>query len=160
MDFQVLVDSCGMAAAVLSVEELADGHCGEIHIVRANSKYKQIMGPKYYDNMIYYELLPKEPNFEDFCFRCAVKKIHLHAYVDTKSMGLWTDGTYLPLDASVDNGNIHYMLFFFEFTKGPESDRMSDVSLDVAPFVIQTCINLRGSENFYASMNTVIAEKN
>lgn len=158
MDFQVLVDSCGMAAAVLSVEELSDGHWGDVRIVKANSKYKQIMGPKYYDDMVYSELLPKEPNFEDFCFRCAVKKTHLHAYVDTKSMGLWTDGTYIPLDSSVDNGNIHYMLFFFEFTKGPESDRMSDVSLDVAPFVIQTCINLRGSENFYASMKTVIAD--
>ena len=158
MDFQSIVDSCGMAAAVLSVEKTADGHPGEIRIVSANAAYKQIMGSGYYDNMIYSELLPKEPNFEDFCYRCAVKKQHLHAYVDTKSMGVWTDGTYIPLSSDVDTQNLCHFLFFFEFTKAPEADKMSDVSLQTAPFVIQTCIKLRGSENFYESMNSVIAD--
>lgn len=158
MDFQLLVDSCGMAAAVLSVEKTENGHYGEIRIVRANEKYKKIMGDGYYDNMIYSELIPKEPNFEDFCFRCAVHKQHLHAYVDTKAMGLWTDGTYIPLSPELDEGNLCYFLFFFEFTQAPEAERMSNVSAETAPFVIQTCINLRGSSNFYESMNTVIAD--
>ena len=158
MDFQVLVDSCGMAAAVLSVEKTSDGHCGDIRIVRANEAYKKIMGDGYYDNMIYSELLPKEPNFEDFCYRCAVKKQHLHAYVDTKAMGVWTDGTYIPLSSDVDTENLCHFLFFFEFTKAPEADKMSDISLQTAPLVIQTCIKLRGAENFYESMNTVITD--
>ena len=158
MDFQLLVDSCGMAAAVLSVEKTENGHYGDIRIVRANEKYKKIMGDGYYDNMIYSELIPKEPNFEDFCFRCAVHKQHLHAYVDTKAMGLWTDGTYIPLSPELDEGNLCYFLFFFEFTQAPEAERMSNVSAETAPFVIQTCINLRGSSNFYESMNTVIAD--
>ena len=147
-----------MAAAVLSVEKTENGHYGEIRIVRANEKYKKIMGDGYYDNMIYSELIPKEPNFEDFCFRCAVHKQHLHAYVDTKAMGLWTDGTYIPLSSELDEGNLCYFLFFFEFTQAPEAERMSNVSAETAPFVIQTCINLRGSSNFYESMNTVIAD--
>ena len=147
-----------MAAAVLSVEKTENGHYGDIRIVRANEKYKKIMGDGYYDNMIYSELIPKEPNFEDFCFRCAVHKQHLHAYVDTKAMGLWTDGTYIPLSSELDEGNLCYFLFFFEFTQAPEAERMSNVSAETAPFVIQTCINLRGSSNFYESMNTVIAD--
>ena len=159
MDFQKLVDSCGMAAAVLSVVDTKDGHYGDIRIVKANEKYKQIMGPKYHDNMIYSEIVPKEPNFEDFCFRCAVHKQHLHAYVDTKSMGVWTDGTYIPLSSEVDYDNICHFLFFFEFTKAPESERLSsNISAETAPFVIQTCINLRSAENFYESMNTVISD--
>ncbi|MBP5603507.1 MAG: GGDEF domain-containing protein, partial [Treponema sp.] len=85
MDFQSIVDSCGMAAAVISVEKTDDGHYGDIRIVCANAKYKQTMGAGYYDNMIYSELIPKEPNFEDFCYRCAVLKQHLHAYIDTRS---------------------------------------------------------------------------
>ncbi len=156
MDFQRLVDSCGMAAAVLSVEEIENDHYGDIRIVRANNQYRQIMGDGYHDNMIYSELIPKEVNFEDFCYRCAVKKQHLHAYVDTKSMGVWTDGTYIPLSPDVDEGNLHYFLFFFEFTKAPESERMSDLSLESAPFIIQTCINLRGTRNFCESMDKVI----
>lgn len=103
MDFQALVNASGMAAAVLSVEKTNDFRdYGDIRIVCANESYKKIMGPAYRDNMIYSELLPKEPNFEDFCYRCAVKKLHLHAYVDTKSMGLWTDGTYIPLSKRDD----------------------------------------------------------
>ena len=158
MDFQSFVDSYGMAAAVISVEKAENGHCGDIRIVRANDMYKQIMGPNYRDNMVYSELIPKEPNFEEFCYRCAVNKQHLHAYVDTKSMGVWTDGTYVPLSPEFDTEKLYYFLFFFEFTKAPESEKMSDISISTAPFVIQTCINLRGSDNFYDSMNKVIAD--
>lgn len=147
-----------MAAAVLSVERLEDGRCGDIRIVRANALYKKIMGEGYRDNMVYTDLIPREPNFEDFCFRCAVEKLHLHAYVDTKSLGLWTDGTYIPLSSEVDSGNIFHLLFFFEFTQGFVAEKMSDVSVSTAPFVIQTCINLRGAVNFYEGMSTVIAD--
>lgn len=158
MDFQELVDAQGMAAAVLSVEKLDDDHWGEIRIVRANAQYKSIMGPKYHDDMLYDDLIPKEPKFEDFCYRAAVNKQHIHAYVDTRAMGVWTDSTYIPLSPSVDKGNICHFLFYFEFTKIAESDKMSDVSLETATAVIQTCINLRGSKNFYESMNTVIED--
>ena len=112
MDFQNLVDMYEMAAAVLSVEKTEDGHWGEIRIVRANLQYKQIMGPNYRDDMIYSELIPKELNFEDFCFRCAVNKQHLHSYVDTKSMGLWTDATYIPLSKSFDTDKLCYFIFY------------------------------------------------
>ena len=158
MDFQNLVDSYEMAAAVLSVEKTPDGHWGEICIVRANSQYKQIMGPNYRDDMIYSELIPKEPNFEDFCFRCAVQKQHLHSYVDTKSMGLWTDATYIPLSKNFDTEKLSYFVFYFEFTKTPDAEKLSNISLETAPFVIQTCLNLRGAANFYEAMNTVISD--
>lgn len=74
MDFQSIVDSFEMAAAVLSVEDFGEGRYGDIRIVRANSMYRKIMGEGYHDDMIYFELIPKEPNFEDFCYRCAVHK--------------------------------------------------------------------------------------
>ena len=158
MDFQSLVDTYEMAAAVLSVEKTPDGHWGEIRIVRANAQYKNIMGPNYRDDMLYSDLLPKERNFEDFCFRCAVQKQHLHSYVDTKSMGLWTDATYIPLSKEYDTEKLSYFMFYFEFTKAPDAKRLSNLSLETAPFVIQTCLNLRGAQNFYEAMNTVIAD--
>ncbi len=158
MDFQNLVDSYDMAAAVLSVEKTEDGHWGEIRIVRANEQYKKIMGPNYRDDMLYSDLIPKEPNFEDFCFRCAVNKQHLHSYVVTKSMGLWTDATYIPLSKSYDTEKLSYFIFYFEFTKAPEAERLSNISFETAPFVVQTCLNLRGAKNFYEAMNTVICD--
>lgn len=158
MDFQEIVDSYGMATAILSVEKTDDGHWGDIRIVRANAMYKQIMGPNYRDDMIYSELIPKEQNFEDFCYRCAVKKQHLHCYVDTKSMGVWTDATYIPLSAEYDTDKVCYFVFYFEFTKEPDAAKLSNVSIETAPFVVQTCIKLRGAENFYEAMNNVIAD--
>ncbi len=107
MDFQSLVNSYGMAAAVLSVEKTQDGHWGEIRIVCANAFYKQIMGP----------------NYKEY-----------------------------------DKDNLCYFMFYFEFTKTPDAARLSNISLETAPFVIQTCINLRGAENFYDAMNTVISD--
>ncbi len=158
MDFQNLVDMYEMATAVLSVEKTDDGHWGEIRIVRANSQYKQIMGPNYHDDMIYSDLIPKEYNFEDFCFRCAVLKQHLHSYVDTKSMGLWTDATYIPLSKEYDTDKLSYFIFYLEFTKAPDLEKLSNLSLETAPYVIQTCLNLRGAANFYEAMNTVISD--
>ncbi len=158
MDFQAIVDSCGMAAAILSVEKKNDGHCGEIRIVKANALYRKIMGSGFYDNMIYSELVPKELNFEHFCYKCAVMKEHLHSYTDTKKMGLWTDSTYIPLSTDSDKDNLFYFLYFFEFTRTGEADKMSEISADAAAFVLKTCINLRGTENFYESMNTVISD--
>ena len=49
-------------------------------------------------------------------------------------------------------------LFMFEFTKKPDNEKLADVSIDIATSVIQTCITLRGSDNFYESMNTVIKD--
>ena len=157
MDFQELVDSNEMAATVMSVEKKEDGRYGEIRLVRANAKYKQIM-VGYHDDMLYTDLIPKEVNFEDFCYRCAVLKQHLHAYVDTQSLDVWTDSYYMPLSSASDTDKLCYFLFLFEFTKKPEADRMSDVSLQVAPDVIKTCVTLRGSDNFYESMNNVIVD--
>ncbi|MCR5217698.1 GGDEF domain-containing protein [Treponema sp.] len=158
MDFQDLVDSYEKASAVISVRKTEDGHYDEIRIVCVNDSYRQIMGGGFKDNILYSELIPKEPNFEDFCYRAAVLKQSLHSYVDTKSLDVWTDGVYLPLSSKLDKDNLCYFLFSFEFTKKSESERMSNVSMETASNVIQTCINLRGTDNFYESMNKVITD--
>lgn len=155
MDFQEIVDSYDMAAVVISVEKKEGGHYGDIRLVKANDLYKKDM-PKYQDGMLYSDLIPKEPNFEDFCFRSAVNKKHLHAYVETKTMNIWVESNYIPLSSKYDTENVCHMLFLHEFTTNYESKKMSDVSIQTASLVIQTCINLRGSENFSESMNTVI----
>ncbi|EID86004.1 diguanylate cyclase (GGDEF) domain-containing protein [Treponema sp. JC4] len=157
MDFQALVDSFSQAAVVISVEKKEEGKYGDIRFVAGNSVYKALQ-PNFYDNAIYSDIIPKEPNYEAFCYRCAVLKQHLHAYVDTKSMDTWVDGTYIPLDSSVDTDKLSYMIFTFYFTKNPDAQLMSDLSMESANFVVQTCINLRGADNFLEAMNKVIAD--
>lgn len=157
MDFQAFVDSFSQAAVLLSVERKGEDNYGEIRFVVGNAPYK-LMTPNFVPNAIYSDIIPKEPNFEDFCYRCAVLKQHLHAYVETKSMNSWFDGTYIPLDKSVDTDKLSYMVFTLFFTDKPDADLMSDISMESASFVVQTCINLRGADNFLVAMNKVIAD--
>lgn len=159
MDFQKYVDAFEMACAVLSVQKVeGEQRYGEIRIVCSNAAYKKIMGGNVPDGIRYDEMIPKERNFEEFCYNCAVLKKHLHAYVDTKAMGVWTDGTYIPLSSDVDYDDLCHFAFFFEFTKGPDEQRMTDVSVETASFVIQTCLKLRGTDNYQDTMNEIMVD--
>ena len=71
MDYQTFVDTFTIPCCVLEVEKNDDGSCGLIRIHRANDSYKTTMGSAYYDDMPYYELVPKEPQFERCCFQAA-----------------------------------------------------------------------------------------
>lgn len=156
MNFHFLIDDIAMPCCILSVEQTAQGGCGEIRIVCANKRYKETMGPAYYDNMLYYELVPQDNKFEDFCFQAAVNGRRMHAYVETRALGCWTDQTMVPLEYK--EGNIHYCQFLFEFTQQAESQRMASVSMEAAEFVINACIRLMGKEDFYGCLNDVTGE--
>ena len=97
MDFQAFADSVAMPCCVLSVQCTLEHTCGEIRIVCANQPYKETMGPAYYDGMPYYELVPEDKKFEDYCFRSAILGQRMHAYVETAALNCWTDQTIIPL---------------------------------------------------------------
>ncbi len=157
MDFQNFVDSFAISACVMSVERTPDGHCGDIRVVSANKLYKEHMGEStYYDGIIYSELVPKEPQFEEFCFRCAFQKRRLRSYVEMKTFDCWTDSAYIPLES--DKENIGYCAFFFEFTQNADSDRLASVSFETASSVIKTCTELRKSDDFKSCLNAVMSE--
>ena len=59
MNYQDLVDTVDMPCCVLSVEKAGDSY-GDIRIVCSNERYKDVMGPAYHDDMLYYELVPKD----------------------------------------------------------------------------------------------------
>ena len=157
MDFQGFVNTFAMPCAVLSIERLSSRHYGKIRIVRANDIYKDSMGiARYHDDMLYSDLVPKDTKFEDFCYRSAILKQRLHAYVPTKGLNCWSDITFIPL--SCEDSGLNYCAFFYESTRKAETDRMTDVSMTTAQAVIKNCINLRGSEDFQASILSVISD--
>lgn len=154
MDFQGFVDCVGMACCILSVEKTPEGHCGEIRIVCSNQEYKDTMGPAYYDNMPYYELVPKDNKFEEFCFQAAFEKKRMHAYVETRALNCWTDQSMIPIAS--DREDLGYCQFIFEFTPGQEADRVSFVSFNVASVLIRSCIKLLGSDDIRVSVGNVL----
>ncbi|MCR5826617.1 MAG: GGDEF domain-containing protein [Oscillospiraceae bacterium] len=154
MDYQAFTDRVAMPCCVLAVEQTSEGTCGRIRILCANAAYKATMGPQYYDNMPYEELVPQDNKFEDFCFRAAVLGQRMHAYVETKAMGTWTDQTLIPLAS--DTPGVGYCQFIFEFTQHAEAERMASVSADTSALVIKACITLMGARDFRESVGSVL----
>ena len=154
--FQYFADSITKPCAVLSVEKRPDGSCGDIHIVRANKAYKETMGPNYRDGMLYHELVPKDIKFEDFCYRAAILGQKMHTYVETRALEAWTDMELIPMAS--DDENTGYCQFLFEFTRGADAERMSDVSIQTADTAIKACIKLMGAKDFKASVRSVLED--
>ena len=154
MDYRYFVDCVKMPCCVMSVEKTAAGACGEIRIVCANRAYRETMGPAYHDGMIYSELVPKDNKFEDFCYHAAILGQRMHAYVETKALGFWTDQTLIPLVSEREDAG--YCQFIFEFTKGADADRMAAVSVNNAEPVIRACIRLVGTGDFHAGVSEAL----
>lgn len=154
MNFQTFVDMVDIPCCVMSVEKTEKETCGEIRILAANQVYKAIMGPGYHDGMVYHELVPRDNKFEDYCFRAAILKQRMHAYVETKALHSWTDQTLIPLAS--DSDRIGYCQFIFEFTREAETERMAAVSVNTANAVVKAGLTLIRSENFEASLSEVL----
>lgn len=154
MKYQDFVNTVEMACCVMSVEKTPAGTCGKIRIVAANTAYRNMMGPRYYDGMLYQELVPQDNKFEDYCFRAAILKQRMHAYVETKALGAWTDQTMIPLAS--DRDDLGYCQFIFEFTQDGEADRMAAISVTAAEAVIKASLTLLRAEDFQASVRDVL----
>lgn len=149
MDYQRFTDCVDMPCCVMSVQKTAEGSCGEIRIVAANQSYREVMGPAYYDGMIYSELVPQDNKFEEYCFRAAILKQKMHGYVETRAFNCWTDQTLIPLASEEESKG--YCQFLFEFTPNADAGRMATVSVNTAETVIEACIRLMGTTDITTS---------
>ena len=156
LDFQEYVNLTKAPCCVLRVYATEDGRFEKMNIICSNAIYKKIMGPKYYDGMPYYELVPKDIKFEDFCFRCAFGGKAMHTYVETKALNSWTDEQLVPLVS--DEENIGYCMFTFEFTQSVDSDKMASLDKETAETVIRACVELMSGKDFRESVRNVLTD--
>ena len=157
MDFQGFVNTFSIPCAVLSVQNAFNGHCGEIRIVKSNDIYREKMGvARYHDGMLYQDLVPKDSKFEDFCYRSAILKKKMHAYIHTRGINAWSDITLIPLDCN--ESNLSYCAFFFELTREPDAERISNVSVETAHAIIKTALSLNNKENFIDGISEVVSD--
>lgn len=166
MDFKSFVDMIDPMTCVIAVEAKEDGSYGEIRIVDGNPSYiasiespgeamPQMLANKFIPDSPYQKFIPKDLNFEDFCYRCAVLKQPLHTYVHPERYDFWFDLYFLPL---LSVGNIHYCTYTQIISKNADSEQMSNTSASTASAVLNTCIKLRGTTNFQHTMNEVISD--
>ena len=102
--------------------------------------------------------VPREPKFEDACFRAAWKKEPFHTYVDTTKMyGYWTEDFMVPINVNDEDAapNTAYCMFIYTLNKEMDVNKYSAVSPDIASFVIKSCLELQSEKDFYSSMQLV-----
>ena len=156
MNYQIFADSVDMPCCILSVEikgSPAGDEIRDIRIAAANRAYKDTMGSGYYDGMPYYELVPQDDKFEDICYRAAILKKRMHAYVETKAFNTWTDQTLIPLGS--EDGHTGYCQFIFEFTEKADPDRMSEVSLNTVRSLLRANLALFEEDDIHVSTEKV-----
>ncbi len=85
MDFDKILSGYKGKVCILSVEEYEDGKYGNITIVAGNKAHYDemefVMHHPFVPGSPYEEYFPKERNFEDYCYRSAIKGRPLHTYV-------------------------------------------------------------------------------
>ena len=159
MDFDVLLSHYRAKACVVSVEFFPDGTYGNICVVAGNKAHYDDMAAlnhPFEPGCPYEACFPKNPNFEDHCFRCIRDGKPLHAYVDLYMMGLWLNMFLLPLDS--DQENVGYCLYCYDVAPKADSSAMADISADIAADVLKACIKLRGSQNIRQAFQEVIED--
>lgn len=166
MDFQAIVDSFEAMTCVISVQRLEGGGYGEIRIVTGNKAYidsiehpmggVQMDSTRFVPNSLYTNYLNRDLNFEDSSYRSAVLKKCLHSYAHPNRFDVWFNMTFLPLAA--EDGDLCYCTYTMEINFEPSSQRMSNVSGEIASSVLESTITLRGATDLHAGIGAVLHE--
>ena len=162
-----------LPGTIFSVEKNPDGSCGDILFYAINDTFKHsfcdlFIKTKNRSDISFEDLdglvegqsytlqIPKEPKFEEVCFKAAWHKIPIHTYVDTTKMyGYWTENFLIPIECEHEP-NIAYCLFMYRLNKEMDTGNFSSVSPDVSSFVIKACLELRNENEFHSTMDIVI----
>ena len=167
MDFHEYLDACDSVTCIISVEKKPDGGYGDIRIVSGNKAYidsiehtdDTVVGitkeNKFIPNSLYTKYFPFDLNFEDFCYRAAVKKEPLHTYVHPERVDFWFNLFFLPLAS--DDENMGYCAYTYTITLDADSGLMSNIPLETASNVLQSCIKLYSGSDFKKSMDDTVA---
>lgn len=166
MNLQEFADFFIPMTCIISVEKFSDGSYGNIRIVTGNQAYlhsteafrkvnaEDMYEEKFIPDMPYEYYIPKDLNFENFCYRCGILGEVMHSYVQPENFPFWIKLTMLPLKS--DKENIGYCTYTQEFTKEADTSEMVNISPEISNEVLRTCIKLKGTKSFHETMNEII----
>lgn len=171
MDWKRFADHFSSMTCVLSVEKKPDGGYGKIRIVTGNEAYLDSLAlaaggldlgstekKEFIPNSEYERYIPKDLNFEDACYQCAILKKPIHNYVRAIRYSFDINLFMLPLESEEDD-ELAYCTFSQVLLSETDSSQLSlNVSRESAADVIATCIKLRGDKDFKVTMQEVIED--
>ena len=161
MDFRKLCNSIHHTACVVSVQKTKDGY-GEIRIVDGNEPYlDSFKGPFYAEhefvpNSIYTKYLVKNLNFEDYCYRSAVKKELLHSYAYPEYFKSWMHMLFIPV--AYETEELAYCLYIMEINDEFNAELLASPRGDIYNKVLNTTLQLSDTRDFHQSLKNVTRE--
>ena len=170
MDWKRFIDTIGPISCVLSVEKKPGGGYGAIRIVTGNKGYLDSLAlaaggvdldsdkkTEFIPNSEYTRYIPKDLNFEDVCYRCAVLKQPIHNCVRAERYSFHINVFMLPLES--DDENLGYCTFSQVLLQKDDDNLMTmNISMEIARDVISTCIKLQGDKPFQEIMQEVVTD--
>lgn len=168
MNYQEIADGFVLTTCVISVEKFPDGGYGNIRIVAGNKPYidsienpangasAHMLDHKFIPNSPYEKYIPKDLNFEQAVYKSAILKTPIHTYIKPERFFCWMNQYIMPLES--DDPNKGYCSYSIQITMEKNSEMMSNVSATAAKDVLETCIKLRGSNDFKKAVNDVIKD--
>ena len=168
MNYQDFVNGFELTTCIISVEKFPNGGYGNIRIVAGNKPYidsienpfngasAHMLNNKFIPNSPYDNYIPKDLNFEQTCYRCAFEKKPIHTYLRPERFACWLNQYIMPVES--DDPNIGYCSYTLDITMEADTEIMTHVSASTASSVLETCIKLRGSNDFKQAVNDVIKD--
>lgn len=169
MDWKEFAESFDLMTCVLSVEKKPDGY-GTIRIVTGNQKYLDSLAlagggvdldsdrkTEFVPNSEYTRYIPRDLNFEDDIYRCAVLKQPKHKCMSMERYSFDIDIFLMP--AAYEEENLAYCTYSQRLIKKEDLNLASlDISRASAADVIRTCVKLRSDKPFDVIMQEVIED--
>ncbi len=153
---------------IMSVERFADGTYGNIRIVTGNDSYldatvaymnvgrEDVFQTEFVPDQPYERYIPKDINFEQFCYRCALGGEMLHTYIRPEKYQFWIHLSMIPIIS--DKENVGYCTYSQEFTVDPDMDMTENLYPGTAGRVLRTCLALRGAKDFQTAADSIIKD--
>ena len=158
MNFKEMCSSIRHKACVLSIKKTSEGDA-EIRIVDGNEAYLRSFTMDSYEkhefvpNSLYTDYLPKNLNFEDYCFRSAVKKELLHSYAYPENFHAWMHMLFIPL--SYETEELSYCLYIMEISQEFNAELLANPRGDIYNKVLNTTLQLADTSDFNAALKNV-----
>ena len=171
MDFQRIADSYYPSTSIISVKKTSDGGYGDIRIVTGNKRFMDFAEhpssdsfsgadmsgkTKFVPNSPYFNYIPKNPGFEELCYRAAVLKEPSHTYVHPNKLDQWLNVFVMPIDYEEDD--ICYCAYTTKKADAANINISSSHSPDISDEVLKTCIKLHGTNDFKTTLSEVIQD--
>lgn len=158
MNFKDMCNSIRHNACVVSVKKGNEGE-REFRIVDGNEAYLGSFGMDGYEkhefvpNSLYTDFLPKNLNFEEYCFRSAVGKELLHSYAYPENFHAWMHMLFIPL--SYETEELCYCLYVMEISQDFSAELLANPRGDIYNKVLNTTLQLADTADFNGALKNV-----